>query len=87
MKETASQIQDCMTALCRHCGELSLATAANLLSLRDTPEVNSEGQQDTRIKVKVKYDDEVNMEKQIFMVTFLMHWSLVSIPLLKICSI
>ena len=64
MKETASQIQDCMITLCRHCGELSLATAANLLSLRDTPEVNSEGQQDTRIKVKVKYDDEVNPEKK-----------------------
>ena len=73
MKETASQIQDCMIALCRHCGELSLATAANLLSLRDTPELNSEGQQDTRIKVNIKYDDEDYLEKQTYMVSFLMH--------------
>ena len=65
MKETASQIQDCMIALCRHCGELSLATAANLLSLRDTPEVNSEGQQDTRIKVNIKYHDEDYSDNQI----------------------
>ena len=41
-----------MIALCRHCGELSLATASGLVSLRDTPETNSEGQPDTRIKVK-----------------------------------